>query len=179
MKTIQRLSAILLVTVICTSCINFQPKTRIDNPTHVPITVVIDGKKSYEIPPRQQIRIKTLNKGPHTIQLDGGEIINFELTTQNAMLNPVMYPYILVREEYGEGEFSNHDFRELEIDGVTYTGPFTPLEGMIWIDSKRFHYDAITPFPGEVYTKSGKNINKIKIFRVEDFISYYEQEYMD
>lgn len=177
MKKLQWLTAILFVTGICTSCINFQPKTRIDNPTDVTITVVIDGKKSFEIPPKEQIHIKTLSKGKHTMQLDGGEIINFELDTENAMLNPVLYPYILVREEYGTGEFSTHDFKDLEIDGITYTGPFTPLEGMPWINSKRFHYDAITPFPGEIYTKSGENINKFKIFRVEDFIRYYEEEY--
>ncbi|MCC8186027.1 MAG: hypothetical protein LIP08_00555 [Bacteroides sp.] len=179
MKKNQWLITILFITALCTSCINFQPKTRIDNPTDVTITVVIDGKKSFEIPPKQQIRIKTLSKGKHTMQLDGGEVITFELDTENAMLNPVLYPYILVREEYGTGEFSTHDFKDLEIDGITYTGPFTPLEGMTWINSKRFHYDVITPFPGEIHTKSGKNINKFKIFRVEDFIRYYEEEYTE
>jgi len=45
MKKLQWLTALLFVTALCASCINFQPKTRIDNPTDVTITVVIDGKK--------------------------------------------------------------------------------------------------------------------------------------
>lgn len=178
----KHLLALAVLTVVLMSSCSFSQKVEMDNPTPETITVTIDGKKEYTLSPMEMIEIEGLKKGSHTMQVAGGSELKFELKGRS-LLNPTLSTYVLMEEEYAIGgniTLDEEEYVTLDINGEEYWGRnLEVVENAPCITIDDVNFGVLSPFKDEINTsKSGTVIMK-KIFRLDDFLKYYKEEYMD
>ena len=150
----------------------------IDNPTDKEISVIIDGKAPIKLAPEEFMRTEDyLSFGEHTIKVDGGEEVKFNVDKDHVMLNPTLSTYVKVLQEYGSGLASSDNDTTIVIDGKKYEGPF-PLvtsDPIIYTGDLNFAVDK--PFKDEIETSKAGTVIMKKLFRKEEFIDFYKKEY--
>lgn len=153
----------------------------IDNPTDQPIEVSIDGGEAITIGAQELKRMDgTLSEGEHTMKLKDGEEIKFTLDKDHVMLNPTLSTYVTALEEYsiGGGMQSSKNDTIIVIDGTEYEGPFPSVSNDPFIYSGNLNYHVDAPFKEEITTSKTGTVTMRKLFRKEEFIKYYKDEYM-
>ena len=153
----------------------------IDNPTDQAIEVSIDGRDAITIAPMELKRMDgTLKEGEHTMTLKDGEEIKFILDKDQVMLNPTLSTYVTALEEYsvGGGMQSSKNDTILVIDGKEYEGPFPAVSNYPFIYSGNLNYHVDKPFKAEITTSKSGTVTMRKLFRKDEFIKYYKEEYM-
>ncbi|MCD8185751.1 MAG: hypothetical protein LUD68_04625 [Rikenellaceae bacterium] len=166
-------AALLLLMPSCGSGL----KVEMDNPTDQTITVAIDSKE-YNLAPMQLIEVPGLKKGPHTMSVNGGAEMNFNLD-ENALLNPTLSLYVTDVQEYSTdgGDMDTSDWVTVEIDGEEYEGPIKLYENQLVISMDGIKIGLLEKFPEEVETLKNGSIFMTKIFRKADYPKYYEEAY--
>lgn len=152
-------------------------KVEMDNPTDQAITVKIDGEKEYSLAPMELIEVTGLKAGQHTMSVNGGAEMAFNLE-KTSMLNPTLSTYVIAEQEYGVGFADDSKWVDVEIDGEEYWGPFQVFENAPIIETEGLHHNVLVPFNDEIETYSNGTVIKRKIFRKGDFIKFYEEDYM-
>jgi len=152
-------------------------KVEMDNPTSQAITVAIDGKE-YNLAPMELIKVEGLKKGPHTMSVDGGADISFDLEG-DALLNPTRSLYVTDVQEYstGGGDMDTSEWVTVEIDGEEYFGPIKLYENQPVIKMDGIKIGLLEEFPDEVETLKNGSVFMTKIFRKADYFKYYEEAY--
>ncbi|GKX57717.1 hypothetical protein [Leminorella grimontii] len=178
-----------LVLIACISlvgCFGGSKEFSIDNPTDRPLTVSIDNKE-ITVPAGGMTNI-TLDAGPHQITLPNGENMKFSVLSaygnveKAGIINPTRTRYVYVIQKYladGATPFTeNGDVHVLNINGEAFTGPFTDLGSELFIDNfnKNWNFGSTESLPETVYA-NGKDTYKTKLFRVNDFIHYYNTDF--
>ncbi|ELY4300898.1 hypothetical protein SMZ33_001477 [Cronobacter turicensis] len=158
----------------------------IDNPTGKPLAISVDDQK-ITIPAEQSQNIK-LDAGQHTLTLENGDKVKFSVfsawphTGVSGLINPTRTRYIYVIQKYlAEGvkpSSENGDVHTLTIEGQTVTGPFEDMGSELFMDNfaKEWNLTPTEPFPESMSSTSADNY-KTKIFRIEDFKNYYNNEF--
>ncbi|WP_437891630.1 hypothetical protein [Phytobacter sp. V91] len=177
---------LLAACITLTACFGDSKEFLIDNPTGQPLTISIDDQK-ITVPAQASQNIK-LDAGQHTLTLEKGEKVNFSVfyawpgSGESGLINPTRTRYIYVVQKYlapgvqPAGE--NSDVHTLTIDGQTVTGPFNDLGSELFIDKFENHWE-LNPtesFPQSMSSTSKDNY-KTKIFRIQDFKYYYDNEF--
>ncbi|MDO5607876.1 MAG: lipoprotein [Capnocytophaga sp.] len=168
------------------SCSTEDNRTYADNPTDRTLTFSIDGK-AYSIPPKEHLRID-LSAGEHTLTLESGENVSFTKADndKSGLLNPANAHYITWTVPYtGTPVEQNRAylnlFKDLEIDGVVYHGPFKVIEGFYNGNPRGFTWnfglDEDFSDTYEVNHSSATSYNLMlkKLYRLEDFITAYNE----
>ncbi|ALB61612.1 hypothetical protein AFK62_03445 [Cronobacter condimenti 1330] len=158
----------------------------IDNPTGKAVAISIDDQK-LTIPAQESQNIK-LDAGQHTLTLENGEKVKFSVlgawprSGVNGLINPTRTRYIYVIQKYlAEGVTpagENGDVHTLTIDGEVVTGPFEDMGSELFIDNalKNWELNPTEAFPESMSSTSADNY-KTKLFRVEDFKHFYNNEF--
>ncbi|ALB71900.1 hypothetical protein ACOZ06_003088 [Cronobacter muytjensii] len=158
----------------------------IDNPTGKPLAISVDDQK-ITVPAKESHNIK-LDAGQHTLTLENGEKVKFSVfgawprSGESGLINPTRTRYIYVVQKYlAEGvqpAGENGDVHTLTIDGETVTGPFEDLGSELFIDNfaKEWELNPTEAFPESMTSTTNDNY-KTKIFRIEDFKHFYNNEF--
>ncbi|EGT5659955.1 hypothetical protein AGJ34_14905 [Cronobacter dublinensis subsp. dublinensis] len=158
----------------------------IDNPTGKPLAISVDDQK-ITVPAKESQNIK-LDAGQHTLTLENGDKVKFSVfgawprSGVSGLINPTRTRYIYVIQKYlAEGvtpTSENGDVHNLTIDGETVTGPFEDMGSELFIDNsmKNWELQPTEAFPESMSSTSADNY-KTKIFRVEDFKHFYNNEF--
>ncbi|ELY4519576.1 hypothetical protein SMZ75_002343 [Cronobacter muytjensii] len=158
----------------------------IDNPTGKPLAISVDDQK-ITVPAKESHNIK-LDAGQHTLTLENGEKVKFSVfgawprSGESGLINPTRTRYIYVVQKYlAEGvqpAGENGDVHTLTIDGETVTGPFEDLGSELFIDNfaKEWELNPTEAFPESMTSTTNDNY-KTKIFRIEDFQHFYNNEF--
>ena len=149
----------------------------IDNPTNKEITVTIDGKSTKLTPNEFKKMDGSLKLGKHTMKVDDGNEIAFDIDKNHVILNPTLSTYIIVLQEYGTGIASDDDYTTITLDGEEYEGPFPIVTSDPFIYSGDLNLLIDKTFKEEIYTSKSGTVTMRKIFRKSDFIKFYEEEY--
>ncbi|SQI41579.1 Uncharacterised protein [Leminorella richardii] len=167
-------------------CFGGSKEFSIDNPTDKPLSVSIDNKE-YTVPAGEMQNV-TLSAGPHSLTLSTGETVKFSVlcaygnSERSGIINPTRTRYVYVVQKYladGTQPFTeNGEVHVLKINGEEFTGPFTDLGNELFIDShiKNWSFGPTESLPETVYASS-KDTYKTKLFRVNDFIHYYNTDF--
>lgn len=169
-----------------TACFSDSKEFLIDNPTGQPLVISIDDQK-ITIPAQESQNIK-LDAGQHTLTLGNGEKVKFSVfdawprSGESGLINPTRTRYIYVVQKYlakgVQPAAENSDVHTLSIDGQTVTGPFDDMGSELFIDNFAHSWD-LNPteaFP-ESMSSTTKDNYKTKLFRIEDFKHYYNNEF--
>ncbi len=158
----------------------------IDNPTGKPLAISVDDQK-ITVPAKESHNIK-LDAGQHRLTLENGEKVKFSVfgawprSGESGLINPTRTRYIYVVQKYlAEGvqpAGENGDVHTLTIDGETVTGPFEDLGSELFIDNfaKEWELNPTEAFPESMTSTTNDNY-KTKIFRIEDFKHFYNNEF--
>ncbi|MGY6031134.1 hypothetical protein [Phytobacter sp. AG2a] len=169
-----------------TACFGDSKEFLIDNPTGQPLAISIDDQK-ITIPAQESQNIK-LDAGQHTLTLANGETVKFSVfdawprSGESGLINPTRTRYIYVVQKYlAEGvqpAGENSDVHTLTIDGQTVTGPFNDLGSELFIDkfANSWELNPTEALPQSMSSTSKDNY-KTKIFRLQDFKHYYNNEF--
>ena len=149
----------------------------IDNPTNKEITVTIDSKSTKLTPNEFKKMDGSLKLGKHTMKVDDGNEITFDLDKNHVILNPTLSTYIIVLQEYGVGIESDDNYTTITLDGEEYEGPFPIVTSDPFIYSGDLNLLIDKTFKEEIYTSESGTVILRKVFRKTDFIKYYEKEY--
>jgi len=152
-------------------------KVEIDNPTNETITVKIDGDKEYTLAPMELLEVKGLKAGDHTMTVNGGSEIKFNLTG-NSLLNPTLSTYVTDKQEYSSvsGNMDTSDWVDVIVDGEEFWGPIEVFESKPVISLDKINYGVLVEFPEEVNTSKG-SVTHTKLFRGVDYPKYYREAY--
>jgi len=168
------LSAIVFLMTSCFGGVTYS----IDNPTDQAINVSIDGKDAVSIGPKEFKRMDgTLSEGEHTMKVNDGQEIKFNLDKDHVMLNPTLSTYVKVLQEYGVGMQSTANDTIINIDGQTYEGPFPLVTNDPFIYTGDLNFQVDAPFKDEITTSKTGTVTMKKLFRKNEFIKYYKDEY--
>ncbi|WP_312951785.1 hypothetical protein [Superficieibacter sp.] len=172
--------------VSLTACFGDSKEFIIDNPTAKPLAISIDNEK-ITIPAQETQNIK-LDAGLHTLSLENGENIKFNVfdawprSGVSGLINPTRTRYIQVVQKYVAAGVQpaneNSDVHTIRINGEVVTGPFQDLGSELFID--KFSYDwelGPTEALPESMSSTSKDNYKTKLFRVDDFLQYYANEF--
>ncbi|WP_177760950.1 hypothetical protein [Flavobacterium sp. I3-2] len=148
----------------------------IDNPTDQAIKITIDENEAITIEPKTLKTIEgKLEKGKHSMQVEGGEKIDFNLEDDKVMLNPTLSSYIRLKQEYGMGFQSTLKDTTIIINNEKYTAPIINVSKDPVIKLSDINFSVNEPYPDEVETYSNGTVVKIKLFREGDFVKYYDE----
>jgi len=151
-------------------------KVEMDNPTNQKITVKIDGSKEYSLNPMELIEVTGLKKGEHTMTVNGGSEIKFNLEN-SSMINPTLSLYVIAEQEYGTGFADDSKWVDVVIDGKECWGPFKVIENAPVIETASLNHGVLAPFGEEIETYKSGTVVLTKIFRKDDFLKFYEEDY--
>jgi len=170
------LVAVAALAMLMTSC-GGGLKVEMDNPTNETITVKIDGDKEYTLSPMQLMEVKGLKAGDHTMTVNGGPEIKFNLAG-SSLLNPTLSTYVTDKQEYSStsGNMDTSDWVDIVIDGEEYWGPIEAFENQPIISLEKINYGVLVDFPDEVETSRG-SVTHTKLFRGVDYPKYYKAAY--
>lgn len=178
-----------LVLIACISlvgCFDGSKEFSIDNPTDRPLSVSID-KKEITVPAGGMQNI-TLDAGPHQMTLPDGKKVKFSVictygnSERAGIINPTQTRYVRVIQKYLAEDTTpfteNGDVHVLNINGEEFTGPFTDFGSEFFIDNANvdWNFGPTESLPETVYA-SGKDTYKTKLFRVNDFVDYYNTDF--
>ena len=150
----------------------------IDNPTNKEISVSIDGKGAIQLAPNEFKKMnKSIALGKHTMKVDDGNEISFDLDKNHIVLNPTLSTYIIVLQEYGTGFASTNNYTTITLDGIEYEGPFPIVTSDPFIYSGDLNHLVDSPFKDDITTTKTGTVTLRKIFRKNDFIEFYKEEY--
>ena len=150
----------------------------IDNPTNNEITVTIDGKDPIKLAPNEFKKMEnTIKQGKHTMKVDDGNEIAFDLDKNHIILNPTLSTYVIVLQEYGTGMASSDNDTVIIIDGVEYEGPFPSVMSDPFIYSGDLNFLIDKPFKDEIQSSKTGTVIMKKVFRKNEFINFYNEEY--
>ena len=177
MRQIKFITALIAITaLVLTSCDD--GVTYIDNPTSQAIELTIDGKKPITVAAKEFKRMdKSLSQGKHSMQIENGEAIEFNLDKNHVMLNPTLSIYVTVVQEYGTGFQSSANDTTIVIDDVEYYGPFIAVSNAPFVYTGNINLMVDKPIPDQIETSKTGNVALKKLFRKDEFIEYYEEEY--
>lgn len=177
MKKYLPLLASLLLIAGCSSRVDFS----VDNPTDTPLKLQIDNT-AYEIPAHKAQDV-SLKPGEHSMDAPATGKIKFIVYTdrKGGLINPTLSDYVIVSEAYVTDASKSKNFAPagdgpFELDGVTFNGPFSLVNGLFIDNAWRF--GVREPFPESLTGYDPGNGGNIfsKIFTAPDFIAYYEQQ---
>lgn len=175
-KLTLQLLAILFICFCMTSCGG--ATYWIDNPTDQAIEVSIDGKDAIKLEAKEYKRMDgTLSLGEHTMKVGDGVEIKFNLDKDHVTLNPTLSTYVVALQEYGTGFASDANDTIIVIDGKEYAGPFPLLTNDPFIPTGNMNFLVDAPFKDEIQRSSGGTVTLRKLFRKDDFITFYNKEY--
>ena len=170
-------AALILVAGCSSSDVSFS----IDNPTNAALKLQID-QQTYDIGPRQSQTI-TLKAGEHHMDAPATGKVRFIVYSERkgGLINPTLSDYVIVSEAYVTDDVKLKNFRPsgggpFQLDGVSFSGPFTLENGLFIENSWRF--GVAEPFPASVSGHDPGNGGNIysKIFTAADFVSYFEKQ---
>jgi hypothetical protein len=150
-----------------------------DNASGQTMYLSINGGPSLTVGAGQSIKVD-LGKGKNSIQLqDEAKKALFDTTfvvnKSRGLLNLAKADYYINRQYYGYNVNKDSVFlmSKINIDGKTYQGDVSKTKAFY---SENFYYNLDEDYDGVI-----KNIDKVesrsKIFRKQDFITYYQQYY--
>lgn len=164
----------VLSAILMTSCFGGATYS-IDNPTNQPIEVSIDGKDPITVAAKELKRMdETLDEGEHTMKVNGGEEIKFNLDKNHVMLNPTLSTYIIAEIVYGNTDFPTDTV--IVVDDVEYRGAFPLVSNAPFIYTGDINFHVDKPVVDEVETTKGSVVYN-KILRESEFKDFYKKEY--
>jgi len=170
-------AALVVVLFLMTSCFGGATYS-IDNPTDQEIQVSIDGKDAITVGPNELKRVDgTLSNGEHTMKVGDGQEVKFNLDKDHVMLNPTLSTYVVALQEYGVGMQSSKNDTIISIDGQTYEGPFPLVSNDPFIYSGDLNFHVDKPFKDEITTSKSGTVTMKKLFRKDEFLKFYKDEY--
>lgn len=166
---------------------NNDKKVYADNPTNQTLNFTIDGV-SYSIPPKEHLLID-LADGTHTMTVkDAQETITFEKmeNDKGALLNPANAQYVVWKTPYTDKPIEENraylnSFKDVVVNGTTYHGPFTVIEGYYNGNGNSFTWkfglDEDFPESYNIHDSGSTSVNIMfgKLFRAEDFEAAYRE----
>ena len=147
----------------------------VDNPSDAVVIVVIDSL-ILEVPEQEVVRIK-LDKGIHTISLEGKDDIIFDFTEKAYLLNPTMSEYLLIKEFYGSEssyqEYENESMdslRKVTFLGMELEGDYKVIKDLI--NPVTWEIGPREPLPEVVEVESTRSYTTVtKLMSTQEFLS--------